>query len=141
VPTQLAGFVDDTLAVLKAFAAMARGFCSMRVGKAAWNDFTHDLDRKRSISVSPKVVVKTCPLSARDQRRSPRRRTAAPHCQSRRMAQDRGITATIAAVVPATAAGRIGVLSSIDLEKVAGLTGASGMNLAPPAGGAFSCSG
>ena len=56
VPTQLAGFVDDTLAVLKAFAAMAGGFCSMRVGKAAWSDFTHDLDRKRAISVSPKDV-------------------------------------------------------------------------------------
>ena len=32
------------------------GFCSMRVGKAAWSDFTHDLDRKRAISVSPKDV-------------------------------------------------------------------------------------
>lgn len=56
VPTLLAGFVDDTLAVLKAFAAMAGGFCSMRVGKPAWRDFIDDLDLKRAISVSPKDV-------------------------------------------------------------------------------------
>lgn len=31
------------------------------------------------------------PLSARDKRRSPERRPGAPHCQSRRMAQGRGI--------------------------------------------------
>jgi hypothetical protein len=56
VPTQLSGFVDDMLVVLTAFAAMAGGFCSMRVGKSAWSDFIDDLDRKRAISVSPKDV-------------------------------------------------------------------------------------
>jgi hypothetical protein len=39
------------------------------------------------------------------------------------------LPATIAAAVPATAAGRIGILSSIDLEKVRWtVTGASAMN-------------
>ncbi len=53
VPTQLSGFVDDMLAVLQAFAAMAGAYCSLRVGKAAWTDFVDDLDRKKAISVSP----------------------------------------------------------------------------------------
>jgi hypothetical protein len=56
VPNQLSGFVEDMLAVLTAFATMAGGFCSTRVGKSAWSDFIDDLDRKRAISVSPKDV-------------------------------------------------------------------------------------
>jgi hypothetical protein len=56
VPALLAGFVDDMLAVLRAFAAMAGAYCSLRVGKAAWSDFVDDLDRKKAISVSPKDV-------------------------------------------------------------------------------------
>lgn len=56
VSTQLSSFVDDLLAVLVAFTTMAGGFCSMRVGKSAWNDFIDDLDQKRAISVSPKDV-------------------------------------------------------------------------------------
>ena len=54
VPTQLSGFVDDLLVVLKAFAAMAGAYCSLRVGKVAWTEFIGDLDRKKAISVSPK---------------------------------------------------------------------------------------
>jgi hypothetical protein len=54
VPTQLSGFVDDLLVVLKAFAAMAGAYCSLRVGKVAWTEFIEDLDRKKAISVSPK---------------------------------------------------------------------------------------
>jgi hypothetical protein len=56
VSTQLSGFIDDLLTVLKAFAAMAGAYCSLRVGKAAWADFVDDLDRKKAISVSPKDV-------------------------------------------------------------------------------------
>lgn len=56
VPTQLSGFVDDMMVVLKAFAAMAAGYCSLRVGKAAWADFVDDLDRKKALSISPKDV-------------------------------------------------------------------------------------
>jgi hypothetical protein len=56
VPTQLSGFVDDMLLVLKAFGAMAGAFCSLRVGKAIWAEFVDDLDRKKAISVSPRDV-------------------------------------------------------------------------------------
>jgi hypothetical protein len=56
VPSLLTTFVDDLLIVLKAFAAMAGAFCSMRVGKGAWTEFVDDLDRKKAISVSPKDV-------------------------------------------------------------------------------------
>jgi hypothetical protein len=44
------------LVVLKAFAAMAAAFCSMRVGKVSWTEFIDDLERKKAISVSPKDV-------------------------------------------------------------------------------------
>jgi hypothetical protein len=56
VPTQLAGFVDDMSVALKAFAAMASAYCSLRVGKLAWKEFVDDLDRKKAISISPKDV-------------------------------------------------------------------------------------
>jgi hypothetical protein len=56
VPTQLAGFVDDMSVALKAFAAMAGAYCSLRVGKLAWKEFVDDLDRKKAISISPKDV-------------------------------------------------------------------------------------
>jgi len=56
VPTQLAGFVNDLLAVLRAFAAMAGAYCSLRVGKGAWAEFVDDLERKKAISVSPNDV-------------------------------------------------------------------------------------
>jgi hypothetical protein len=56
VPAQLSGFVDDLLAVLKAFAAMAGAYCSLRVGKGAWSDFVDELGRKKAISVSPKDI-------------------------------------------------------------------------------------
>jgi hypothetical protein len=56
VPTQLSGFVDDLLAVLKAFAAMAGAYCSLRVGRTAWEEFVDDLERKKAISVSPRHV-------------------------------------------------------------------------------------
>lgn len=56
VSTLLTNFVDDLLVVLVGFSAMAGGYCSARVGKAAWSDFVDDLDRKKAISVSPKNV-------------------------------------------------------------------------------------
>jgi hypothetical protein len=56
VPSQLSGFVDDLLVVLKAFAAMAGAYCSLRIGKVAWTEFVDDLERKKAISVSPKDV-------------------------------------------------------------------------------------
>jgi hypothetical protein len=39
VPAQLSGFIEDLLAVLKAYAAMAGAYCSLWVGKGAWSDF------------------------------------------------------------------------------------------------------
>jgi hypothetical protein len=56
VPSLLTTFVDDLLSVLKAFAAMAGAFCSMRVGNGAWSEFVDDLNRKKAISVSPNDV-------------------------------------------------------------------------------------
>jgi hypothetical protein len=52
----LSSFVDELLVVLKAFAATAGAYCSLRVGKVAWTEFVDDLDRKKAISVSPKDV-------------------------------------------------------------------------------------
>jgi hypothetical protein len=52
----LAGFVDDMLAVLQAFAAMAGAYCSLRVGKPAWKEFVDDIERKKAISVSPSSI-------------------------------------------------------------------------------------
>src|SRR5262249_45491576 len=43
VPPLLANFIDDLLIVLKAFAAIAGAFCSMRVGKVSWLEFVDDL--------------------------------------------------------------------------------------------------
>lgn len=56
VPAQLSGFVEDLLLVLKAFAAMAGAYCSLRVGRAAWTEFVDDLERKKAISISPKDI-------------------------------------------------------------------------------------
>jgi hypothetical protein len=56
VPTLLSGIVDDMLTVLKAFAAMAGAYCSLRMGKTAWTEFVDDLDRKKAISISTKDV-------------------------------------------------------------------------------------
>jgi hypothetical protein len=56
VPNQLSGFVDDLLGVLKAFAAMAGAYGSLRVGKSAWMEFVEDLEREKAISVSPSNV-------------------------------------------------------------------------------------
>ena len=50
----MSGIVDDMLTVLKAFAAMAGAYCSLRMGKTAWTDFV--LDRKKAISISTKDV-------------------------------------------------------------------------------------
>jgi hypothetical protein len=56
VPTLLTHFVDDMLVVLKAFAAMAGAFCSIRVGRGPWAEFVDDLERKRAVSVSPRDI-------------------------------------------------------------------------------------
>lgn len=56
VPTQLSGFVDDLLHVLKGFSAMAGAYCSLRVGKTAWTEFVDDVDRKKAISISPRDI-------------------------------------------------------------------------------------
>ena len=52
----MSGIVDDMLTVLKAFAAMAGAYCSLRMGKTAWTEFVDDLDRKKAISISTKDV-------------------------------------------------------------------------------------
>jgi len=56
VSALLSEFIDDLLTVLTGFATMAGAYASMRVGKAAWHDFVDDLDKKRSITVSPKDI-------------------------------------------------------------------------------------
>lgn len=56
VPSQLSDFIDDLLVVLKAFAAMAGAYCSLRMGKVAWTEFVDDLEHKKAISVSLKDV-------------------------------------------------------------------------------------
>jgi hypothetical protein len=63
VPTQLAGFVDDLLIVLKAFAAMAGAFCSMRVGKIGC-DARHEYSRYKGAAGSNQDVSAETPLRA-----------------------------------------------------------------------------
>jgi hypothetical protein len=54
VPRLLEGFIDDLATVLAAFAAMAAAYVSKRVGRDLWTAFLDDLERKRSVSISPK---------------------------------------------------------------------------------------
>ena len=53
VPRQLDGFIDDLTTVLAGFAAMAAAYVSKRIGRNLWIDFVEDLERKRSLSISP----------------------------------------------------------------------------------------
>lgn len=53
VPRLLDGFIDDLAAVLAGFTSMAAAYVSKRIGRDAWTAFVEDLDRKRSISISP----------------------------------------------------------------------------------------
>ncbi len=56
VPTLVAGLVDDLTLVATAFSSMAAGYISNRIGKELWNTFVSDLERKRSVSISPKAI-------------------------------------------------------------------------------------
>jgi hypothetical protein len=56
VPDLLSEFIDDLFGRTHHFATMAGAYASMRVGKAAWNDFVDDLAKKRSITVSSKDI-------------------------------------------------------------------------------------
>jgi hypothetical protein len=56
VPKSVEGFVDDLRAVLRAFSAMAAGYCAARVGREEWEWFVEDLARSRAISVSPEDI-------------------------------------------------------------------------------------
>lgn len=53
VAARLEGLVEDLPRVLEAFAVMAAGYCSLRVGKASWKLFVEDIDANRSLSISP----------------------------------------------------------------------------------------
>ncbi len=56
VPKLAAGFIDDLLTVLMAFAAMAGAYCSKRMGRVRWDDFVSCLEKNRAISISPSAV-------------------------------------------------------------------------------------
>ncbi|QUS37853.1 hypothetical protein RPMA_02505 [Tardiphaga alba] len=56
VPALLTDFVEDLMVVLEAFAAMAGGYCSVRLGRARWDEFVGDLELKRAVSVSPNDI-------------------------------------------------------------------------------------
>lgn len=56
VPRLLEGFIDDLLAVLSGFTAMAAGYASIRMGRDLWSEFLGDLEAKRSVSVSPRAI-------------------------------------------------------------------------------------
>jgi hypothetical protein len=56
IETILARYVVDLSKVLDAFVAAAGVFCSRRLGKAVWDEFIQDLERKRAFSTSPTVL-------------------------------------------------------------------------------------
>ncbi|TPG52051.1 hypothetical protein [Sphingomonas glacialis] len=53
VPKLVDGFIDDLEVVLRAFSAMAAGYCSLRMGRDRWQEYVDDLEERRAISLSP----------------------------------------------------------------------------------------
>jgi hypothetical protein len=58
VEATILNFIRDMTVVLEAFLAMAGAFSRRRLGKNLWNEFTEDVERNRSFSVSPKEIWK-----------------------------------------------------------------------------------
>lgn len=58
VETTLAKYVDDLAAVLDAFVCAAGVFCSLKIGKTAWEEFVSELEEKRSFSFPPSRLWK-----------------------------------------------------------------------------------
>jgi hypothetical protein len=56
VATRLENLVADLPPVLEGFAAMAAGYCSLRIGKENWQIFLKDLEENRSLSISPAAL-------------------------------------------------------------------------------------
>lgn len=56
VAARLDGFAADLAQVLEGFAVMAAGYCSLRIGKMAWQAFIADLEANRSLSLSPASI-------------------------------------------------------------------------------------
>lgn len=56
IPSHLTGFTNDLEIVLSAFACMAAGYISKRIGKDLWISFVNDLESKRSFTTSPKEI-------------------------------------------------------------------------------------
>ncbi len=54
VPKLAEGFICNLITVLTAFAAMAAGYCSTRMGRERWQEFMDDLEQQRAISLSPR---------------------------------------------------------------------------------------
>lgn len=56
VPSLVSGLIDDLADVSTAFSSMAAAYVSARIGKDFWNAFINDLEKKRSVTVSPKAI-------------------------------------------------------------------------------------
>ena len=56
VPALVAGLIDDLAEVATAFSVMSAGYVSARIGKDLWGVFVEDLEKKRSVSISPKTI-------------------------------------------------------------------------------------
>jgi hypothetical protein len=56
IEARLASYVDDLSAVLDAFVTAAGIFCSRRLGKNVWDEFTEDLEHRRAFSTSPTAL-------------------------------------------------------------------------------------
>jgi hypothetical protein len=56
VSARLVGFIDDLASVLQGFTVMAAGYTSARMGQSLWKDFIDDLEAKKAISISSKLI-------------------------------------------------------------------------------------
>ena len=56
VETLLNGFNENLADVLHAFLTMAGAFCSKRIGKAEWGQFTADLDQNLPLTITPAKI-------------------------------------------------------------------------------------
>jgi hypothetical protein len=56
VSALVAGFPNDLADVATAFSSMAAGYVASRIGKVLWGAFVDDLERMRSVTVSPREI-------------------------------------------------------------------------------------
>lgn len=54
--TLLADYVDDLAIVLAGFVSMAGAFAARRLGTTIWDEFTDDVEKRRSFSIGPSHV-------------------------------------------------------------------------------------